>query len=62
MARHLNSVEASVRMPASFPFRLATRVVATHAVVEWTVGFRDDGPPVVGVVGLHAAYLPSARG
>src|SRR5262249_5890665 len=40
-------VEASVRMPASFPFRLAARVVATDAVVEWTVGFRDDGPPVV---------------
>jgi predicted dehydrogenase len=40
-------VEASLRLPASFPFRLATRVVCEEGAVEWTVRFPADGPPEV---------------
>ena len=45
-------VEASRRLPASFPFRLATRVVCEDATVEWTVRFRSAGPPEV-IVSRH---------
>jgi predicted dehydrogenase len=40
-------VEASLRLPTSFPFRLATRVVCEDATVEWTVRFQPAGPPDV---------------
>jgi predicted dehydrogenase len=40
-------VEASVRLPASFPFRLATRVVCEDDTVEWSVRFTAAGPPEV---------------
>ncbi len=40
-------VEASMRLPPSFPFRIATRVLCEEATLEWTVRFLDDGPPEV---------------
>ena len=45
-------VEASLRLPASFPFRLATRVVCEDDTVEWSVRFAAAGPPEV-IVSRH---------
>jgi UDP-N-acetylglucosamine 3-dehydrogenase len=50
-------VEASVRLPASFPFRLATRVVCEDGTVEWSVRFTAAGPPEV-IVGRHPRRGP----
>jgi predicted dehydrogenase len=45
-------VEASLRLPASFPFRLVTRVVCEDDTVEWGVRFAAAGPPEV-IVSRH---------
>src|SRR5262245_29923750 len=58
-------VEASVRLPASFPFRLATRVVCEDDTVVWSVRFAAAGPPEV-IVSRYprrgAAEIRSPRG
>jgi predicted dehydrogenase len=58
-------VEASVRLPASFPFRLATRVVCEDDTVQWSVRFGTAGPPEV-IASRHprrgAAEIRSPRG
>ena len=48
-------VEASLRLPASFPFRLATRVVCEDDTVEWSVRFAPAGPPEV-IVSRHPRW------
>ena len=48
-------VEASLRLPASFPFRLATRVVCEDDTVEWSVRFAAAGPPEV-IVSRHPRW------
>ena len=40
-------VEASIRLPASFAFRAATRVLCEQATIEWTLRVPGDGPPEV---------------
>jgi len=40
-------VEASIRLPASYPFRAATRVLCEDVTVEWALRVPRDGPPEV---------------